>query len=76
MLDRLEAAGFARRVPSPADRRALIVECTEAGRALERRVFGRVRENELDILWKIGVGRDRRLRSLLGKIVDNLEAAE
>lgn len=36
-LDRLEKAGLARRVPSPTDRRARIVETTDAGRQVVRR---------------------------------------
>ena len=32
-LDRLEEAGLIRRVPAPGDRRSVIVELTEEGRA-------------------------------------------
>ncbi len=33
-VDRLEAAGLVRRVPHPTDRRATLIEITDAGRAL------------------------------------------
>ena len=38
-LDQLEAAGLVRRVPHPADRRAVRVEPTEAGLALQARML-------------------------------------
>jgi DNA-binding MarR family transcriptional regulator len=39
-LDRLERAGYVRRLPDPADRRSLQVELTEAGLELWRRSVG------------------------------------
>ena len=39
-LHRLEAAELIERVPDPSDRRRLLVELTEAGKAAEQRVFG------------------------------------
>lgn len=38
-LDQLEAAGLVRRLPSPDDRRALVVEPTEAGLELHARLL-------------------------------------
>ena len=38
MTRKLEAAGYVRRTPAPADRRASIVELTDAGRALADQV--------------------------------------
>jgi MarR family transcriptional regulator for hemolysin len=38
-LDQLEAAGLVRRLPSPDDRRALLVEPTEAGLELHARLL-------------------------------------
>ena len=40
LIDRLERAGFARRVPDPADRRRVLVEATERTRALTIELFG------------------------------------
>lgn len=76
MLDRLEAAGFARRAPSPADRRALIVECTEAGRALERKYSAASEKMSSIFYGRLGSAEIAAFEAILGKIVDNLEAAE
>ncbi|WP_084961521.1 MarR family winged helix-turn-helix transcriptional regulator [Thermoactinospora rubra] len=45
LVDRLEAKGLVARVPNPADRRSVVIEPTEAGKALLPRVmpaFGKV----------------------------------
>jgi DNA-binding MarR family transcriptional regulator len=50
-VDELEAAGYARRVPAPADRRARVVTVTPAGRkiaATGRRIVSRVHGEVLD----------------------------
>jgi DNA-binding MarR family transcriptional regulator len=52
-LDELEAAGYAERRPSPADRRARIITVTEAGRriaAAGQQVADRVHREVLDAL--------------------------
>ena len=51
--DELERAGFARRVPSPHDRRARIIEVTEAGRRAAtagQRIVDRVHADALSAL--------------------------
>lgn len=40
LLDRMESDGLVRRVPYPGDRRRQLVEITEEGRALQRRMWG------------------------------------
>ena len=40
VVDRLERAGYARRVPDPADRRRVLVEVTERARELAYELFG------------------------------------
>jgi DNA-binding MarR family transcriptional regulator len=40
LVDRLERAGLARRVPDPADRRRVLIEPTERERELGREVYG------------------------------------
>jgi DNA-binding MarR family transcriptional regulator len=42
IIDRLEAQGFVRRNPHPADRRATLAELTEAGRAVVERASAAV----------------------------------
>jgi MarR family transcriptional regulator, transcriptional regulator for hemolysin len=52
-LDELERAGFARRVPSPADRRAHVIEVTPEGRrkvTAANKVAKRVQTDVLDTL--------------------------
>ena len=40
LLDRMETDGLVRRIPYPGDRRRQLVEITEEGRALQRRMWG------------------------------------
>jgi len=76
MLDRLETAGYARRLPSPADRRAFFVECTEAGRALESE-YGEASERMTAIYYGgMGAAEIAAFEAALRRIVSNLEAAE
>ncbi len=39
LLDRLEVEGLVRRIPFPGDRRRQLIEITEEGRALQRRMW-------------------------------------
>ncbi|HZH10176.1 MAG TPA: MarR family winged helix-turn-helix transcriptional regulator [Microvirga sp.] len=39
LLDRMEAEGLVRRIPYPGDKRRQLVEITEEGRALQRRMW-------------------------------------
>jgi DNA-binding MarR family transcriptional regulator len=40
LLDRMETEGLVRRVPYPGDKRRQLVEITEEGRSLQRRMWG------------------------------------
>jgi len=40
LLDRMEAEGYVRRIPYPGDRRRQLVEITEEGHSLQRRMWG------------------------------------
>ena len=76
MLDRLEAAGLARRLPSPDDRRAFVVECTEAGMALEEK-YASVSERMTRLFYgDMGAGEVRAFEASLRRIVDSLVEAE
>lgn len=76
MLDRLEAAGFARRIPSTDDRRAFIVECTESGRALERE-YAELSDRMTAIFYRgLSPTEIAVFEKTLGRIVENLAAAE
>jgi DNA-binding MarR family transcriptional regulator len=39
LLDRMESEGLVRRIPYPGDKRRQLVEITQAGRALQRRMW-------------------------------------
>jgi MarR family transcriptional regulator, organic hydroperoxide resistance regulator len=76
MLDRLEAAGFASRSPSPGDRRAFVIDCTAAGRALEAR-YSAVSERMSELFYgELGAKEIAAFESTLRKIVANLAAVE
>lgn len=72
LLDRLAAKGLLRRGKHPEDRRAIVIELTDEGRAIVPRlppIFGRVTRQLLD-----GFSREEidRLSSMLRRMLDNL----
>jgi len=76
MLDRLEAAGLVKRSPSLNDRRALLVECADEGRALMSR-YGSVSEKMTALLYgDMGADEIAGFESSLKRIVSNLNEAE
>ncbi|MET9800034.1 MarR family winged helix-turn-helix transcriptional regulator [Streptomyces sp. NPDC006368] len=78
MLQRLEQAGHVRRSPDPADRRAVLVEATDAGCALLTEVTAAWCDLERLTLAGLDAGERAELARLLGKVEANLckEAAE
>ena len=73
LLDRLEAKGLARRRANPDDRRALVIEVTEKGRALVPRVvpvFGRAARNLLTGFSPAEIG---QATGLLQRMLANLQ---
>ncbi|HZH50613.1 MAG TPA: MarR family transcriptional regulator [Microvirga sp.] len=70
-LDRMEAEGLVRRIPYPGDRRRQLVEITEEGRALQRRmwsVYGPAISRHVGC--KLAEGEAERLAALLQKLAD------
>jgi DNA-binding MarR family transcriptional regulator len=71
-LDRLEASGWVRRLPDPADGRRVVVELTSEGLALATQV------NDALHRWErsLGVGEvdGRRITRVLDQVVDVLTA--
>ncbi len=53
LLDRLEARSWVRRVPSPRDRRALLVELTHEGRVHATRIREALEQLEADIADRV-----------------------
>ncbi|MEV7414559.1 MarR family winged helix-turn-helix transcriptional regulator [Streptomyces sp. NPDC089919] len=72
MLQRLEHAGHVRRRPDPADRRASLVEATEASCALHARVGAAWAELERLTLTGLDPAESAELLRLLAKVEHNL----
>jgi len=68
MVDRLEKRGFVRRVPAPGDRRAVLVEVTDAGRDALRQA-GDLRSKLLDrIMERLEPAEVKLLADLLERL--------
>jgi DNA-binding MarR family transcriptional regulator len=74
-LDRLEKAGFVRRVPDPRDRRGVLVELTAAGRAQIDAAVGEQAAKEIDVLAPLSAKDMAALNQLLRKVLVSLETA-
>ncbi|HET7362565.1 MAG TPA: MarR family transcriptional regulator [Burkholderiales bacterium] len=76
MLDKLEDAGYVRRVPRPRDRRATDLELSAEG----RRLHGEVRRVQVAVLNRMlrGFSRTeaRTLERLLKRVLDNANGVE
>lgn len=72
-LDRLEKAGLIARGPHPEDRRGVIVQLTEKGRALIDEAVTAHVENEHRVLSGLTREEQDRLAELLEKLIGSLE---
>lgn len=65
LMDRLEAAGLARRTPSPEDRRSVLVDLTERGEALLDELAARHLDEMLrqEPLLTASLGRLKRMKA-------------
>jgi DNA-binding MarR family transcriptional regulator len=70
LLDALEREGWARRVANPEDRRSVLVEITDEGRALADRFLPGVRKVEIAILGDLTGAERSKLMSILAKVLD------
>jgi DNA-binding MarR family transcriptional regulator len=68
-LDALEQRGFVRRVPSPSDRRKIIVELTEEGRQAWLSTFDPQTNEEAEVLAALSPTDQRRLDAMLRKML-------
>lgn len=75
-IDQLENAGFVRRVPDPGDRRSVIVEITPEGRAAWEKAASIQARKERFFASALTVAEQKRLNSLLRKLMLALETAE
>ncbi|MCV2487811.1 MarR family transcriptional regulator [Geodermatophilus sp. YIM 151500] len=72
-LDRLERAGLVERRPDPADRRALLVVLTDAGRALVDEAVGAGLAVQQQLLADLPAADQRRLNHLLRRALASVE---
>ena len=68
-LDALERRGWARRKPNPDDRRSVLVEITDDGRAVPDQITAGVRKLELAVLADVTAAERTKLLELLGKVL-------
>ncbi len=73
-LDILEDRGWIRRLPNPDDRRSLLVEITDAGRAAADQALPGIRSIERRIMSALSEAQRRSLLGMLSKVLT--EAAE
>jgi MarR family transcriptional regulator, lower aerobic nicotinate degradation pathway regulator len=69
LVDRAEVRGLVRRDASPDDGRGVRVSMTAEGRALARIVEARVREHVADLAGVLSAGEQRRLPTLVTRLV-------
>ena len=72
-LDRLERRGYVRRKPDPADRRGVLVELTEDGRAVLDQAVGANAGGEKALLTSLTRQEQKALAGLLKKLLAGLE---
>jgi MarR family transcriptional regulator, transcriptional regulator for hemolysin len=68
-IDELERRGLIERRTDPADRRARVIESTEAGRALATHAARIVEDTETELLGKFGIEEAARLKSSLAGLL-------
>ena len=69
LLDALEREGWARRIPNPDDRRSVLVEITDEGKALADRFLPGVRKVERVIVQDLTAAERSKLMATLAKIL-------
>ena len=68
-LDILEYNGWVRRVPNPDDRRSVLIEITDEGRALANQFLPGIRALEQAVLVELSRSERATLLKLLGKVL-------
>jgi len=73
LLDRLEKAGHIRRVPSPFDRRALIIVPTPPTDQVQRAILGDVREELVEVASSLSAEDAETVVAFLGRLRDAVD---
>ena len=69
VVDSLEERGLVRRCPSPTDRRAVLVQVTEEGRALAAQVEGARKQAQLAMVNRLDASERQQLEQLLRALI-------
>ena len=72
LVDGLEKEGFARRVPHPNDRRATVIELTDAGHAAHRRVYARHADRAAALFAALSPADQQHLARILARLAETL----
>ncbi len=76
MLDRMEEAGFVKRVPSKEDRRAILIKLTEKDRAC-RDLYTKITKEKTELFYKGFTSKEiDAFEGYLERILDNLTEHE
>jgi DNA-binding MarR family transcriptional regulator len=75
-VDRLEEAGFVKRVPDPNDRRGVLVELTDAGHKVWEESLRAGAQNEALIAAALSDDEKERLNALLRRLMREFEKRE
>ena len=75
-LDRLEQAGYVRRLPDPDDRRGVVVELTDHGRETYRSAVGVQAKKEALMAAALSPREQTQLNSLLRRLMLEFERRE
>ena len=75
-LDRLEEAGFLRRLPDPDDRRGIMVELTADGKRVYEEAVGVQARKEALVASALTVAEKKQLNALLRRMMLEFERAE
>jgi len=75
-IDRLEAAGFVRRVDDPEDRRSVLVELTDAGRKVWKESVSAQAAKESFVAAALTKDEKRQLNTLLRRLMLEFERRE
>lgn len=74
LVDALEGDGLVRRQPHPSDRRAVVVELTDEGRNLHRRLFRKHHERARSLFESLDPSDQEALATIMAKLTTLLEA--
>jgi DNA-binding MarR family transcriptional regulator len=75
-LDRLEQAGYVRRLPNPQDRRGTLVQLTEKGRQLVDQAVEVHVSNEQRLVSALSAEERDQLNSILSRWLQSFEDAQ